>query len=879
MYNKKYLLVIAGIICISSVFILKSQLAFLKKTSGIYEERLKEEEEDPSKPSNAFESMQFVNTMRAYPDADIPQDKFYSAYEFSRDRMHQLNTGRSPEPWKTLGPTNIGGRCLSLAIDPIDTSIVYVGSASGGLWKSTTGGIGPVAWSYVETGFPVQAVSAIVINKSNPNIIYIGTGENYGYHASLNGLDNRLTRGMYGMGILKSTNAGASWTKSLDWTYQSRTGIWKILINPKNPSVLYAGTSEGIYRSNDAGSNWTQQLNYKMIVDMEIDPIDTNVVYASVGDLPNISPIPAIGIFKTVDSGNNWSQLTNGLPSSWTGKTTIELYKKNPKIIIASVSNTLSYIGIFKSTDAGISWSPGSTSVPIGNQGWYNNALLIKEDDSSKVFVGTLDVESSSDGGMNFTTVSHWFKWYEGLNGPGEPEGPPDYIHADLHNFSTNPKDNNKIYIVNDGGVYRTNDFGKTFYACNGGLVTSQFYNSFANSYQDSNFAIGGLQDNRAAIYMGYSNNAFYKTFAGDGFWSGINSVNDSIMYTEYTCGSFFKSTDRGNVWNQVGFPNGGNSNIFCFSTPFLVCKADPSVIYGGGNGVYKSTDGGTVWDGPFGNSEMSGMKVLSMAVSDKSTDTLYCGTAGGSPLPGGVFRSFNGGINWENISGNLPINNYAIDMNVNQNNVKEVFITYGGFGNGHVFRSTNAGTNWTDISAGLPDVPTESVVSDPLYPSNIYVGNDIGVYVSTNSGSTWNLFSTGMHTALVFDLSISYPNRKLRAATYGSGIWERPLVQNPVSVGNISSNIPEGYKLYQNFPNPFNPSTNIRFDVKNNSNVKITVYNSQGKIVDELVNKQLKSGTYEIMWNASSHASGIYFYQLESEGRIIESKKMLLVK
>ncbi|CAN5539912.1 hypothetical protein BH10BAC5_BH10BAC5_05800 [soil metagenome] len=875
MIRKIFLLSCFAMLVVSA-FLFKNEFSFLNKISG---SQIKENEEEISGPSGSYESMHFINDMRSYPDADIPQDKYFAAFKYSQERMHQLSPSedRAPAPWRSLGPNNIGGRSLSVAVNPADTSTLYIGSASGGLWKSTSGGLGSSAWNYVETGFPVQAVGTIAIDQNNPNNLYIGTGENYGYQASLNGLDNRLTRGMYGIGILKSTNAGLNWTKSLDWTYQSQTGVWKILINPKNSSILYAGTSEGVYKSSNSGSTWNLMLNFKMVVDMEIDAVDTNVVYASIGDLTNISPLPNVGIYKTTDSGLNWVKLTGGLPATWTGKTTIELYKNNPKIIYASVANDLSYVGLYKSTNAGVNWTVGSTTVNTSNQGWYNNGLFVKSNDSTQVLIGTLNVERSTNSGSSFSTRSDWSAWNTGAVNPGDPEGPSNFVHADVHYFASNPLDPNKIYIIADGGLYRSNDFGGTFYSCNGGFVTSQFYNSFANSYQDSNFALGGLQDNRSGLYQANPNNAFYKTFVGDGFWCGVNSANDNIVYTEYSYGDINQSVNRGLSWSDIGMPGSGNASSFAFSAPFVVCRSNSNVIYGGGLGIYKSTTGSGSWNGPFGAATFNNMKVLSIAVSNKSTDTLYCGTIPGASA-GGIYRSFNGGANWTNVTGALP-QKYPIDMNVNQNNVNEVFVTYGGFGNGHVFRSTNAGTNWTDISSGLPDVPTESVVTDPLYPTNIYVGNDLGVYVSTNSGSTWNLFSTGMPTAMIFDLSISYPNRKLRAATYGNGIWERLLVQNPVSVSNISTGIPDGFRLYQNFPNPFNPSTNIRFDILKNSNIKIRVYNSQGKEIEQLVNTELNAGSYEIMWNATSVPSGVYFYIMESAGKIVESKKMLLVK
>jgi photosystem II stability/assembly factor-like uncharacterized protein len=843
------------------------------KVAESHVESYHEEEEHKSGPSGAYESMQFINDIRSYPEKDIPQDKFFEAFEYTRDRMQDFNAvSDAANFWQSMGPNNIGGRSLSLAVNPTDTNIIYIGSSSGGLWKSTSGGIGATAWSQINTGYPSLAVSSIAIDKNNTNIIYIGTGENYGYQASLNGLDNRLTRGMYGIGILKTTDGGNTWMKSLDWTYNNQRGVWKVQYNPFNSNILYSATSEGVYKYN--GSSWVKSLDVKMVMDLEVNPNDSNIVYASVGNLTNIAPLTDIGIYKTTNAGLNWVKLSGGLPATWSGKTTIDVYKANPNIITASVANDLSYIGYYKSTNAGSSWTIQSTTVPIGNQGWYNNANIIKPDNSNLVLVGTLNVEKSTNGGTSFTTKSDWSAWNEGATPPGQPEGPANFVHADVHEFITNPKDANKVYIMADGGLYRSNDFGETFYSCNGGYVTSQFYASLASSYQDSTWMLGGMQDNRAAFHQGTT--AWYKTFVGDGMSAGVNSQNDNICYMEYTCGDLRKSTNRGVDWFDISPPNAGNQSAYCFVTPYVVTKPNPNYIYIGGTSIYKSTTAGSAWQGPYGAAVFGGNKLLSMAVSYTNPDTLYVGSAPGVTVAG-VFRSVNGGVNWTNVTGVLP-NRYVTDLTVNPNNSKEVIATFGGFGTPHIFRSTNNGDNWTNITGNLPDVPHQSVVMDPLYPQNIYVGNDLGTYVTTNGGTTWYEYRTGMPYTLVFDLSISYVNRKLRATTYGNGIWQRDLVQNPVSAGNQNT-IVKNFKLYQNYPNPFNPSTKIKFDLNKPAFVDIKVYDVKGSEVKNIYSRYENSGSHQTEFNAAGLTSGVYFYSIFVNGIRTDSKKMLLVK
>jgi len=852
-----------------------------KKSSKKKTSELNDLNKNEKTSSGALESMQWMTQIRAYPDTDIPADKFFKAFEFSKNNLQDINTKDGLDEWRSLGPNNIGGRSLCLAVHPVDTGIVFMGSSSGGLWKSVTGGNGAEAWTMINTGFPSSAVSSIAIDSANPNVMYIGTGENYGYEFSENGLDVRVTRGMYGIGILKSTDGGNTWTKSLDWTYQNKRGVWSVLINPKNSNVLYAATSEGIYKSVNAGNDWNLQLPYNMVMDLEINKSDTSILYASIGNLTNNVPLTNKGIFKTTNGGSNWTKLSGGLPANWSGKATIEIYKGNPNFIYASIPNDFSYVGYYKSTNAGLNWSAGSTTVPIGSQGWYNNGHFVKSNDPNAILVGTINVEKSTNGGTSFSSMSNWSSWNEGAVPPGEPEGPDDFVHADVHYYTDNPKDPNKIYIAADGGLYRSNDFGETYYSCNGGFVTSQFYASFANSNQDSVFAIGGMQDNRAAIYQG--TNAWYKTFYGDGMSCAINSQNDQICYTEYTYGAIAKSTDGGLNWTGAQPPGAGNQNNYCFVTPFVCCNSNPSVLYAGGTSIYKSTNGADSWTGPYGTAVFGGVKILSMTNSNSSVDTVYCGAVNGK-----IFRSVSAGLNWTDITDlSVTPNRYATDMTLNPDNSNDITVTFGGFGTGHVFRSTNGGSIWQNISGNLPDVPHHSVVMDPAFTQNIYVGNDLGVYVTTNGGANWHEYRAGMPYALVFDITVVNANRQLRIATYGNGIWERKLLEDPVSVNGIATQLPNEFSLNQNYPNPFNPNTVISFNIPQDlkgqsSDVKLVVYDMNGREVKTIISQKLIPGIYNYDFGGNGLPSGVYFYKLSvTKGNDFysDTKSMILLK
>lgn len=833
-------------------------------------------EEEENGPSGAMQSLQFMSEIRAFPDKDIPADKFYKAFEYSKQNLSAVFDSPDAQQWTSIGPNNIGGRSISLAVHPVDTSIVFIGSASGGLWKSTTGGIGANAWTMVNTGFPSLAVSSIAIDSLNHNVMYIGTGENYGYQYSINnGVNARLTRGMYGIGILKSTNGGTSWTKSLDWSYNNQRGVWNVSINPKNSNIVYAATSEGVYKSYNAGANWVNVLNYQMAMDLLINPVDTNILYASIGNLSNNIPNANVGLYKTTNGGVNWTKINAQLPSFWSGKATLQMYRGNPNYIYANIANDITnYVGYFRSTDAGVTWTVGSTSVPSSNQGWYNQAHLVKSNDPNTILVGCLDVHKSTNGGTSFTIKSSWSAWNTGATPPGQPEGPSNFVHADVHYYAVNPKDPNKVYIAADGGLYRSDNFGETFYSCNGGYVTSQFYATLGNSFTDSIYCIGGLQDNRAAFYQGTT--AWYKTFGGDGFCSQVSSQSSSTCYTEYTYGDVAKSVNGGVSFTYIDPPNAGSETYYCFNTPFIVCPSNPNTLYIAGTDFYKSVNAGTSFSTSMYN--FGGGKALSMATSWISVDTIYVGTTPTSTVAAGVFRSVNGGTSWTNITSSLP-NRYPTRLVTNPYKASEVYITFGGFGTGHVYKSSDAGNTWVNITNNLPDVPTQSVFSDPVYPNNIYVGNDLGVYASTNGGTTWGEYRNGMPYAIVFDLSYVPVSRKMRALTHGAGIWEIKLAAVPTSVLNEGSGIPKEFALKQNFPNPFNPVTRIDFSVSKQSNITINVYDVSGKLLKTLVNEKHSAGNYFVNFDAYGLSSGVYFYSMIIDGIRFKTNRMTLIK
>ncbi|MFQ5570721.1 MAG: WD40/YVTN/BNR-like repeat-containing protein, partial [Rhodothermales bacterium] len=353
--------------------------------------------------SEAYEALMFWSRQRAYPNPEIPSQGVFRVFERERALALARKGGSSEAPpWQPLGPHNIGGRTLALAINADNPSTIYAGSASGGLWRSYTGGLGVRAWERVATGFPVLGVGAIAIAPDDTSTLYIGTGEVYNYQSIERGLAVRVTRGSYGMGILKSTDAGATWTKSLDWSYDQRRGVQMIRFNPANSRTVWAATTEGVLVSRDAGATWQTALDVLMATDVLVHPVDTSIVFAACGNLGS----PGHGIYRSLDGGATWAQLTNGLPSSYGGKALLALHEGNPDLMYASIGNgNTSGAGTWlaRTFDRGDTWEVVSTEDYSTFQGWFAHFVGIHPRDPQRIIAGGVNLWRSSNGGITLT--------------------------------------------------------------------------------------------------------------------------------------------------------------------------------------------------------------------------------------------------------------------------------------------------------------------------------------------------------------------------------------------------------------------------------------------------------------------------------------------
>jgi photosystem II stability/assembly factor-like uncharacterized protein len=827
------------------LIILAGVTACQQKAQPIYEEG----EEGVSGAGLALDAWALA---RSYPGYAIPSDRYALAYE-TRKMEKSLRGGNDEADWSSIGPKNIGGRTLCLAFHPDDPDIIYAGSASGGLWKTETAGKGVVGWTRVDIDFPVLGVAAIGIDPVNPDVMYIGTGEVYNYQNTGTGYADRVTRGTYGIGILKTTDGGVTWSKSLDWAYEEMRAVQDLYINPMNPNTLYAATTEGLYRSRDAGENWENIHDLPMAVQIEPHPTDTSLLYITHGSYDPTGNA-SVGVFRSQDAGDNWAKLTDGIPGYYSGKTLLSIAPGNPDVLYASVANAFESIGLFKTTDGGDSWQQVNSEDVAKYQGWYSHDVAVDPNDENTLMYVGIDLFRSNSGGAFLEQRSYWFNWFFGQVPVGGPEGPDDYVHADIHRVYYHPALSNTLFMATDGGIFVSEDNGETFEGRNGSYQTQQFYANFANAQIDSLIAMGGMQDNSTAIYTG--DDAWTRVIGGDGMSASIHPTNPDIMFGSYQRLNIARSTDGGASFS-FATPDLQAGELTSFNGPYELVPSAPETLYAGGEYLYKSEDLGDNWFPTTSSPLDPGNPILTIAIAADDPDFIYVSTA---PLssPAKVLRSKNGGISWATMEG-LP-DRLATDIAFDPVDKLVAYATFAGFGTAHVYKTEDGGDSWFPLENGIPDVPANSVVVDPEDSLKVYVGNDLGVYVSTDGGDVWEPFDNGLPGAcLVMHLSISQSNRKLRAATHGNGVWETPLIEEPfVSVEETERKA--GHLALKAYPNPLVDRLTIEMELKKSQDLSIFIFDNNGRRIRNLFQGSGSAGVQQWTFSLGDLPKGSYF-------------------
>jgi hypothetical protein len=678
-------------------------------------------------------------------------------------RSNSPEKSQSIANWTSLGTNSSEsgyagiGRINSIAFHPTDLNTYWAGSAGGGLWKTEDNG---VTWLSLTDDLGSLLISDVIISPdfAVSNTLYMATG------------DRDADWQSYSIGLLKSIDGGITWeTTGLTYSAASNRAIFRVLINPNNSSELIASTSVGVYKSLDGGSVWTQLSSLKF-KDIEYNPSDATILYGSTA---------SGAIYQSVNGGTSW---VSSFSNSAAGRIELAVSADEPTWVYAiaaadddglygiykSVNNGLSYTQVFNGTTSNM-LSYESDGTGTGGQGWYDLTLTVSTTDANVLVLGGINAWKSTDGGLNWSLSSHWW----GDNAPS--------VHADKHfqAFRTN----GDLFEGNDGGIYISSDEGATWVDKTNGMVISQLY-KLGVSATVPNETIAGLQDNGTKLH---SNGLWRDVKGGDGMECIIDYTDVNIQYGTYVNGQISRTSDHWASSEEIQ-PNDAGEGAWV--TPYVLHPFDNLTLYAGYEDVWKTENSGASWNQM--STFNSPAKILSMAIAPSNPEIVVAATTNK------IWKTIDGGGSWAISDGNLPTSFGEITcVTFKNDDPNTMWVSLSGYSSNRVYKSTNGGTTWTNISAGLPSIPIHTIVQNKqsLSEIHLFAGTDVGVYFKKGD-SNWVPYNTNLPNVQVSELEIYYASNseesKLRAATYGRGLWETPiLIQDSSVSGVITSTAP----------------------------------------------------------------------------------------
>lgn len=701
----------------------------------------------PSAPAD------FRYQQKTVPGQPLPRHAYATA---ARQAARLPVTGGS---WRSIGPTNIGGRITSLALDPKRADTVYAAAASGGVWVSRDAG------QRFEPAWPADATQAMGAVATGPDgTLYAGTGE-------VNPGGGSIT--YEGTGLYASRDGGRSW-RLLGLPDSGAIGA--ITVDPADPRRIFVaaagslynpGGDRGVYRTTDGGRTWQRVLagatGFTGATEVLLDPRDRNRLYAVLWDHrrePDLRTYGGVGsgVYRSTDGGTTWQPLTAGLPGGRpeVGRIGLGQSASDPDRLYAIVNQTSGpFEGFYGSTDGGDNWSrlPATPELTSSQStfGWWFGKVWVDPDQPSQVHLAGVPLMTTKDGGQTWTADS-------------------TSIHVDHHAMVWDPRRPGRVYLGNDGGVYRSDADGL------GGWVKAvhepytQFY-SAAITPQDVTRVSGGTQDNGSV--RSWNGPAFNEYLGGDGEENQINPTDKNNVYACYQYGNCFWSTDGGDTMTYLGDQvEYDRRNWF---TPLVFDPRDPAVMYYGANRLNRSTDGGRTWTaisgdltgGPGRDPVYTNYGTITTVAPAGDGRTVYVGTDDGR-----VWVTRDLGATWTLLLSGQP---WVTRVVVDPRRPNRVHVTLSAYRAGsdrpYVLASLDGGRHFADISGNLPQAPVNDLVI--AQGATLYAATDQGVFVSHTGGRAWLRLGRGMPLVPVDDIEYDGGHHRLVAATFGRGLYE----------------------------------------------------------------------------------------------------------
>ena len=708
----------------------------------------------------------------------------FFAQEFNMDLVQDMKP-------RNIGPGGMSGRVTAIDVVLSNPDVMYVGTASGGLWKSTSGGI---KWEPIFDKEVTASIGAVEIQQSNPSVIWVGTGEGNPRN-SLNG----------GYGVYKSLDGGKTW-KSMG--LEKTRHIHRIVVDPTNPDVVYVGAigspwgihpERGVFKTTDGGKTWKKILftnNKTGVADLVMDPTNPNKLIAAMWEHKRDpwffkSGGSGSGLYITHDGGENWKKLTDedGLPKGDLGRIGIAIAQNKPNVVYALVESKKN--ALYRSDDGGMKWKKINDKNDIGNRPFYYSEIYVDPQNENRVFSIFTYVNVSEDGGKNFTQL---MPAYRANNG----------VHPDHHAWWIHPENGQFMIDGNDGGVNITKDGGKTWRFI-GNIPVAQFYHINVDNEFPYN-VYGGLQDNgswRGPAYVWKDQgirNAYWQEIAfGDGFDVVPDLDNSQYGYAMSQQG-FVRRYDwkTGNNYTVRPTPPDADTKLrFNWNAGIGQDPFDNSTVYFGSQFVHKSTDKGLTWkvispDMTTNDPEKQKQSESGGLTMDATGAENHCTILVIEPSPverdmlwvstddGRVHYTQNGGANWTEVTKNikgLPAGSWIPQIKASKTNRGEALLIANDYRRfnyePYAYRTKDYGKTWTRI-VDKSDVEsyTLSIVEDSENPNLMFLGTDDGLYLSLNAGNSWQKWTEGFPTVSTKDLVIHPRENDLVIGTFGRAAW-----------------------------------------------------------------------------------------------------------
>ena len=699
--------------------------------------------------------------------------------------------------WRAIGPAITGGRIDDIAVDESHPDTIYVGAATGGVWKTVNGG---TTWTPIFDDYGTTSIGDIAISRSNPNIVWVGTGE-----------ANNRQSSSWGNGIYKSIDGGATFTFM---GLADTKHIGRIVIHPTNPDIVYVAAAghlfgpnreRGLFKTTDGGRTWT---NTKFIdentgfIDVAMDPRDPNTLYAAAYQRQRKAygfdgGGPGSGLYKTTDAARTWTRVEGGLPAENVGRIGIDIYRKDPNVVYVAFEHKDG--GIFRSDDRGKTWKKMNALQP---RPLYFSQIRIDPQDDRRVYMLGTSLFVSDDGGKTFRS--------DGARN----------VHVDHHAMWIDPANPSTIWLGNDGGVWWSRDRSVTWTRVNN-MPLAQIYGVAFDS-RDPYYVYAGLQDN--GVWSGPSatrhrvgplNDDWIQVDGGDGMIVTAPPADPDTAYIETQDGRvarFDTATGERTAIRPFEPPAPGaagrtpaaaaeNGNLrFNWTTPIVVSPHNPLTIYLAGNRLWRSLDRGDHWTAisPDLTKHLDRDKLPIMGVMP-SADMLgrndgitAYGTATAmseSPVRPGVLAvgtddglvqiSNNGGADWTNVTPHIPgapDGAWVSGLDWSHAAAGRLFAAFDNHRNddyrAYLYVSDDEGATWRASTSGLPEAPVRSVREDPANANLVFAGTERGLFLSIDAGATWQPLKNRLPDVPVFDVEVNPSDRDLVIATHGRGIY-----------------------------------------------------------------------------------------------------------